>query len=65
MRGKPLVRPPHLVRTVVADAHAADFTRPDRLREGIHQGIYSEKWVREVDLVEVYGLYTESLQALV
>jgi hypothetical protein len=59
------VRPPHLVRTVVADAHQADLAGLDRLREGIHQSVYSEKRAREVDLVEVYGLYTESPQARV
>src|SRR5918998_4044296 len=65
VRGEPLVRPLHLVRTVVADAHPADLARLDRLREGIHQTAYLENRVREVDLVEIYGLYPESLQTLV
>ena len=63
--GEPLVRPLHLVRTVVADAHPADLARLYRLREGGHQAVYLEDRVREVDLVEVYGLYPESLQTLV
>jgi hypothetical protein len=61
VRGEPVVRPLHLVRAVVADAHPADLARHDRLRKGIHQAVYLENRVREVDLVEVYGLYTESL----
>src|SRR5215203_1937117 len=65
MRGEPVVRPLHLVRTVVADAHLADLARPDRLRQGIHQSVYLEDRVREVDLVEIYGLYAESLKTLV
>src|SRR5215208_1281661 len=65
VRGKPLVRPLHLVRTVVADAHLADLARLDRLCEGIHQTVYPEDRVREVDLVEVYGFYPESLKTTV
>ena len=65
MRGEPVVRPLHLVSTVVADAHPADLARLDRLSEGIHKTVYLENRVREVDLVEVYGLYPESLQTLV
>src|SRR5829696_1131433 len=65
VRGEPVVRPLHLVRTVVAYAHPADLARLDSLRECIHQAVYLENRVREVDLVEVYRLYTESLQTLV
>src|ERR687898_313531 len=53
VRGEPVVRPLHLVRTVVADAHPTNLARLDRLREGIHQTVYREDRVREVDLVEV------------
>ena len=63
--GEPLVRALHLVRTVVADAHPADLACLYRLREGIHQSVYLENRAREVDLVEVYSLYPESLQTLV
>src|SRR5215216_4359416 len=65
VRGEPVVRPLHLVRTVVAYAHPADLARLDRLREGIHQTVYPEDRVREVDLVEVYCHYPEPLQTLV
>src|SRR5215203_412456 len=65
VRGEPLVRPLHLVRTVVADAHPADLACLDRLREGIHQTVYLENRAREVDLVEVYGFYPESLKTTV
>src|SRR5215213_9542929 len=51
VRGEPVVRPLHLVRAVVADAHPANFARLDRLREGIHQAVYVENRVVEVDLV--------------
>src|SRR5215217_6168932 len=65
VRGKPVVRPLHLVRIVVADAYPANLACLDRLREGIHQTVYLENRAGEVDLVEVYGLYPESLQTLV
>src|SRR5215218_1756021 len=65
VRGEPVVRPLHLVRTVVADAHPANLARLDRLREDIHQTVYPENRAREVNLVEVYDLYAESFQALV
>src|ERR671910_120663 len=63
--GAPLVPPPHLLRTVVAHAYPADLASLDRLRQGLHQTAYPENRVREVDLVEVYRLYPESLQTLV
>src|SRR5215208_8179532 len=65
VRGEPVVRPLHLVRTVVADANPADLARLDCLREGIHQTVYLQNRAREVDLVEIYVLYPESLQTLV
>src|SRR5688500_6896311 len=39
VRGEPVVRPFHLVHTVVANADLADLARLDRLREGIHQTV--------------------------
>src|SRR5215212_1218020 len=65
MRGEPVVRPPHLVRTVVAHAYPSDLAGLDRLREGVHQTVYPEGRTRKMDLVEVYGRYPESLQTLV